>query len=136
MQGKHNMTSCAKDPNTPWEHKTRKPTEYEKKALFAAAAVIGVQACFDLHTYQFGGDTYHQQDGSPIGVDLSGDVVELEVVDWINMLMVVLEDNKIETDKDFIYVDDVREILPPINRGWEFNIKTKKVNYNLDLPQL
>ena len=112
----------------------REPTEYEKRALVAAAIALGVQACFDLHTYQFGGSTYHQQGGSPIGVDLSGDVAELEVVDWTIMLMEVLTDNKIVTDEDFIY--DVREILPPINRGWQYNTKNKKFQYDKDLHQV
>ena len=134
-KGKHNMTRTAQDPDTPWAHKTRDPTEYELKALFAAAVAIGVQACFDLHTYQFGGETYHQQGGSPIGVDLSGDVAELEVVDWTNMMMAILDDNKIETDEDFIYVDDGRQILPPINNGWEYNTNTKKFTYCKDLHQ-
>lgn len=124
------MTSCAEDTNSPWKHKTRDPTEYEKRALLAAATAIGVQACFDLHTYQFGGDTYHQQGGSPIGVDLSGDVAELEVVDWTIMLMKTLEENKVTTDEDFIYVDDVREIMPPINRGWCYDTKIKKFTYD------
>lgn len=107
-----------------------------KRAFLAEATAIVVQACFDLHTYQFGGATYHQQGGSPIGVDLSGDVAELEVVDWTIMLMEVLEDNKVETDTDFIYVDDVREILPLINRGWHFDVKTKKFNYDQNLQKM
>ena len=127
------MTSSASDPNTPWKRPMSEPTEYEKRALVAAATALGVQACFNLHTYQFGGSTYHQQGGSPIGVDLSGDVAELEVVDWTIMLMEVLTDNKIVTDEDFIY--DVREILPPINRGWQYNTKNKKFQYDKDLHQ-
>ena len=117
------MTSNAMDTNTPWRHKNRDPTQYEMKALLAAETAIGVQACFDLHTYQFGGAIYHQQGGSPIGVDLSGDVAELEVVDWTIMLMDVLKENNVITDEDFIFVDDVREIMPPINRGWYYDTK-------------
>ena len=130
------MTSNAKDTNTPWRHPNRDPTQYEMKDLLAAATAIGVQGCFNLHTYQFGGATYHQQGGSPIGVDLSGDVAELEVVDWTNMLMEVLKDNKVITDEDIIYVDDVREILPSINRGWYYETQSKKFLYEPNLHQL
>ena len=44
------MTSSASDPNTPWKRPMSEPTEYEKRALVAAATALGVQACFNLHT--------------------------------------------------------------------------------------
>lgn len=72
---------------------------------------------------------------SPIGVDLSRDVAELEMVDWTVMLMDIVENNQLVTDLDFIYVDDVRDILTPINNGWEYDTQDKRFKYDLLLHQ-
>ena len=52
----------------------RKPGCRQQKKMLALAISKGVLACISSHTYRIGDTVYHQQEGGPIGLELTGAV--------------------------------------------------------------
>ena len=112
-----------------WVFPGREPTAEEKKRLLAAALEIGVRAAFACHLYQFGGRTYHQRDGGPIGTRLAGAAAKIVMMEWADKVMEILEKEDIPVFLAACYVDDVRFVTGNIEIGKRWNTKTKRLEY-------
>ena len=54
----------------------------DKKKIIGKVLEIAVTKIFESNAYTFNGDIRIQENGSPIGLDLSGEIARLEMVDW------------------------------------------------------
>ena len=50
-----------------WVYPAREPTEKQKRMIVARCCEIGVRTVFENFTYKFGGETFKQMEGGPIG---------------------------------------------------------------------
>ena len=57
-------------------------TEIENRQIIAAVVKFVLKVLFKNFTYKFGGKTYHQKDGGPIGVQALGAASNLVMEDW------------------------------------------------------
>ena len=70
--------------------------------------------------YTFNGEQRIQKKGSPIGLDLSGEIGRLEMGDWDQKMAEKLEENGIYVECNGRYVDDVDIVIESIPPGWRW----------------
>ena len=70
------------DDEVRWIFPNREPTKIEEKNLLAAALEIGVRTSFTNHIYQFGGRTYRQSKGGPIGLRITMAAARIVMNEW------------------------------------------------------
>ena len=83
------------DDEVIWVFPNREPTELEKKRLLASCFEIAVRVAFTSHMYQFGGKTFLQKDGGPIGVRLAGAAARIVMGEWDARLNSLMEVNSL-----------------------------------------
>ena len=105
------------------------PTEVEKRKMIALALEVGVKVAFKSHLYQFGGKTYLQKDGGPIGVRLSGAVSRIVMGEWDSQLLSILDENNVKVWLSARYVDDITLLLAALKLGYKWNESTRKLEY-------
>ena len=109
--------------------------ENVKRKLMGAALEVAVKFFFKHFTYTFGGKTYLQIDGGPIGARLTMCVAKLVLQQWKEEYNVILREAQIEEKLSKIYVDDNRCITEYVKAGMRFNEKNKKFEFNEDLVE-
>ena len=78
---------------------------------------IAVRKVFSSNAYTFAGKTRIQSDGSPIGLDLSGEIGRLEMGDWDVELAEICKRNCVKVDLSNRYVNDVNIVMNAIPNG-------------------
>ena len=95
-------------------------TEKEKREGIAEVVALATKAMFNHHYYRFGGKTFHQVQGGPIGLRgtcaVARIVMQLFDAKWKRRL----QELGITTWLISRYVDDSRAILQPIRPGWRW----------------
>ena len=103
-----------------WEFPPVVLTDDEKREVIAEVVAIATKAMFNNHYYQFGGKTFHQAQGGPIGLRgtcaIARVVMQLFDAKWKRRL----HDLGLSTWLIARYVDDSRAILQPIRPGWRW----------------
>ena len=85
---------------------------------------------FKSNVYTYGGKTYLQSEGAPIGLDLSGEIGRLETADTSTKISNLYEENGIKLDYAGMYVDDLNNILGLIPFGYRW--VNGEIQYNAD----
>ena len=75
-----------------WEMPPRKPVQAEKQRMFAVAVCIGIKVVMENHIYKFDGELRKQQEGVPIGVELTGALVDLFMLYWDRKFLTKLQE--------------------------------------------
>ena len=101
----------------------------------ACCIEIAVQTIFKTHTYSFGGETYLQHDGGPIGLRVTGAVAKIVMAYWARMLSDTLADNNIDVWFKAGYVDDIRLGIDTLKLGSRWDLKTKKIIYSQETEE-
>ena len=104
-----------------WEFKKNIILEdWEKKQILAEVVKIATEAMFKKHYYSFGGRTYHQRGGGPIGLRgtcaVARVIMQLFDRKWGQML----RDMGVRLYDLVRYMDDIRAILAPFKSGWRW----------------
>ena len=60
----------------------RLPTPDEEKKVFGKILEIVIVTAMKHHVYQFSGNTLKQEDGGPIGLELSGSIARVFMLRW------------------------------------------------------
>ena len=111
------------DDDSQWIFPSVEPTEKEKRMMVATVVEVGVRTVFKTHLYQFGGHTYHQQAGGPIGLRVTGAVARIVMGEWDAKLVKTLADSGMTYEEAARYVDDVRMVLRAVKLGWRWDGK-------------
>ena len=90
----------------------------ERKVILGRVMDIAVRKVFNSNAYTFAGKTRIQSDGSPIGLDLSGEIGRLEMGDWDVELVELCDRNCVKVDLSDRYVDDVDIVMNAIPHGF------------------
>ena len=113
-------------------HPVREATEDEQLNLFATALEIAVKFMFSNHIYSFGGRNYLQSKGGPIGLRATMCISRLIMGEWGDKMRKIMEDSKIKTYLEALYVDDLRYVLSCLPVGWRWEKKEKKFIFQED----
>ena len=92
-----------------WLFREQEPNENEMMEIVARVAEIGTRIIFENFNYRFGGNTYQQASGGPIGARVTMAASRLVMVDFGSNYRSALELSKMELALLSGYVDDVRQ---------------------------
>ena len=92
----------------------------EEMKVVGRVLSIATDTIYKSNVYTFGGEYKIQKEGSPIGLDLSGEVGRLEMGDFDRLMEEKLEENGIKVDCNGRYVDDINTIIQAIPFGWRW----------------
>ena len=123
---------CNKSNIHKWKN-ARKPGKKQRKKMVALAVAEGVKACMSHHVYCVGDKTFLQQEGGPIGLELTGAVSRSFMQRWDKLYLEKVRKAKLTMMMYERYVDDSNQIaiVPP--PGSKYNEERKKVEID---PQL
>ena len=99
-----------KDLESRWVFPNKNPTEKQIRKIAARVCEIATRILFENFTYQFGGETYLQLEGGPIGARVTMCVARLVMQEWGEQYMNILIDAQLLIDFLRGYVDDGRQI--------------------------
>ena len=108
-----------------WVFKTREITEEQEKELIARVVEIAIRIVFENFCYEFGGRTFLQMFGGPIGARLTMACARIVMTEWGEKYLEILDKAGIRTTLLKIYVDDVRQVSTLIRRGMRYSNKSK-----------
>ena len=108
-----------------WYFPREKATEEQIRDIISRCAEIAVRTIFENFTYNFGGVTYLQSKGGPIGARITMACARLVMQDWGEKFSSILlkADLKITLFKS--YVDDVRLANTLLRQGMRYNMTSK-----------
>ena len=93
-------------------------TDAMKKELIATVVSIATKELFNNNFYSFGGLTYHQREGGPIGLRATCAVARLCMQLFDRKWRQKLEGASLTIWLMGRYMDDGRSWLPPLKHGW------------------
>ena len=104
-------------------------SEGERKRILGRVMAIAVNKVFSSNVYTFAGEIRLQAHGSPIGLDLSGEIARLEMGVWDSEVTELCEKNGVKIDMSDRYVDDIDAILGAIPHGYRWT--GERLEYDL-----
>ena len=90
----------------PWVPSVSVPCERQKRKMFTDALRIGLDVVMKNHVYEFDGRVMLQQEGGPIGLELTGNIAQVFMIWWDRTMMARLPDLGIVVRLCKRYVDD------------------------------
>ena len=91
----------------PWQRAVSFPDDRQRRVMFTEAIRIGLEIVMKNHVYEFDGRILHQQNGGPIGLELTGNIAQVFMLWWDRTLISRLSDLGIVARLCKRYVDDV-----------------------------
>ena len=98
--------------------------------MIALAVSESVKVTMSNHYYTFGGNIHRQKEGGSIGTCIIGEISRNTMGQWDTKFLSLLRSLGIKVDLYKRYVDDTLKVCPPINKGWIFCTKTKKMIFD------
>ena len=111
--------SAESSPEKHWKYQKLLFSEEEKEILFSKC--LEIKFLFENHLYQFGGKTFRQKQGAPIGLHASCSGARVVMGCYDQRLKSLLEEVEVKIENAFRYMNDLRHILPSIKLGWRWS---------------
>ena len=92
----------------------------DKRKILAAVVRIAVEVLFSTHLYTFGGKTFLQKKGGPIGLRATCAIARLAMSMWDKAWLTMVDRLKLEIEEYLRYMDDGRIFMHQIKRGWRW----------------
>ena len=117
----------------------RLPTPDEEKKVFGKVLELVIVAAMKRHVYQFSGNTRKQEDGGPIGLELSGSIARVFMLRWDRQFLHLAKENGLNLHLYARYVDDQNQgpqALPTGTRwdGEKLTIVPEDVEGEKEIP--
>ena len=87
------------------------PSKRQKRTILALVLSKVTKWCMNHHVYKFNGQMYHQQSGTPIGLQIAVAISRIVMIRWDSEMMRKMININIKTELLLRYVDDVNIIL-------------------------
>ena len=104
-----------------WCHPKREPTQRQKRQIEARVVEIATRLIFEKFTYKFGGVTYQQNSGGPIGARVTMCVARLVMQAWSRRYYNILKASGLRVLFRGGYVDDGGPTTTVLRKGMVFN---------------
>ena len=100
--------------------------DHQKRTILSWVLRLAVLNIFKNHMYQFGGVTYRQLKGAPIGLRLTSIIARIVMDQWVKMFLVKVSKAGARVHLLAKYVDDVNMIMGmlPLGTRWEDGMLT------------
>ena len=103
-----------------WNPAVRVPDQHQQRAMLSRALRSGLMVVMENHVYCFDGEIRHQQEGGPIGLELTGNIAQVFMIWWDKNLVVRLSDVGITMRLCRRYVDDVNLATEELQLGTRY----------------
>ena len=116
------MPGVSADPRKEinWSFPNFEMTELEERMVVATMVQIGVIVTMNTHLYSFDGRTFLQMAGGPIGLRATGAIARVVMNAWDAKWLEKMNQINVKVKKGCRYVDDIREFLNAIRKGWRW----------------
>jgi len=101
------------------------PNEKETRILIGIALEIAVKMVFNNFIYTFGGESFLQSFGGPIGARITMCVSRLVMQDWHEQFITRLRESKLFERLGGLYVDDGRNLYEVFEYGTRYVYETE-----------
>jgi hypothetical protein len=98
-------------------------------------AEIGVRVVWDNFTYSFGGNTYLQKSGGPIGARLTMATARIVMQNWGRKYRGILSTCGLEDWLSESYVYDARQSTQAVKKGNRFDVETGTMKFSREALQ-
>ena len=96
-------------------------TNVEKKIIIGRVIEAAIIMAMSTHLYTFGGETYMQAAGGPIGMRSTACLAAVVMKVWDESWKKLMRREGVIIDLMLRYVDDCRAFMPSLNEGWFWN---------------
>ena len=122
----HSSKETEDDLNARWVFPNPNPTEHQIRLILGRVCEIAVRTIFQNFSYRFGGETFQQSEGGPIGARVTMACARLVMQDWGESYRRILTEAELLVDFLRGYVDDGRQISTCLAPGMRFNREKMK----------
>ena len=126
VTGQEAKRKITKEEESKWILPEIEPLDWEIKLLIARAVQIGVKVAFSNYLYTFGGKTFRQAKGGPIGSRLTMAISRIIMGRWSHHVWRAFQDSNIPLYFLSGYVDDIRLVLRLLANGQYWDNKERK----------
>ena len=106
---------------------TRATTTEEKKKILSLCVEQGLLAALGSHLYNWHREVKEQQDGLPIGLDLTRAVARLVLLDWDQQFLRLVRSNNITCHMYYRYVDDTSNGMKALRPGTRWSEEEQRM---------
>ena len=107
--------------NLQWIFIARNPSQEEEKELVSLVLEIAVRVLWENYCYDFGGQTFLQKEGGPIGQRPTMAASRIVMQDFFENYERVLLSANLEINLLKVYVDDGRQITTILDKGMRYS---------------
>ena len=104
-----------------WYFHRKNPPEEVLRELIGMVAEVGIRILWSNYCYDFGGETYIQEEGGPIGQRPTMAASRLVVEDFFECYEEILKKAELRVTLMKVYVDDGRQATSLLRKGMRFS---------------
>ena len=101
-----------------WKFPPVELTELEKKMIMAEVMRLSIEIMYSTHIYSFGGRSYEQRKGGPIGLRSTCALSRVVTARWDCKWKERRQQSSINVEDDGRFVDDARVFMYSVRPGW------------------
>ena len=114
-----------------WFFPRKNPGEEVLKEMIAMVAQIGIRILWGTYCYNFGGKTFLQGEGGPIGQRPTMAASRLVMEEFFSQYRRVLEKAEVKIMMMKVYVDDGRQLTTLLRKGMRYDAEIKEYRWNM-----
>ena len=111
---------AGEDDEKQWKFPNVELTSQERKMVISEVLRLSIEIMFSTHIYSFGGRSYKQKEGGPIGLRSTCALSRVVMARWDEKWKSRMQESNIKVEDDGRYVDDARVFMFPIRAGWRW----------------
>ena len=113
-----------------WHFIRKNPSEEEIKEMIGTVTEIAIMILWQTYCYDFGGKTYMQREGGPIGQRPTMAASRLVMQDFFEKYHNILVSSGLRTFLMKVHVDDGRQVTSKLPKGMRYNEEEEKFTWN------
>ena len=104
-----------------WRKRREVPEEGTMRVMIREAFMIALEILLKKHCYRFNGHIKKQENGGPIGLDITGVVAKIFMCWWDEKLLQGIKKAKLDVFLYKRYVDDINACVEVVKPGMRWN---------------
>jgi hypothetical protein len=108
------------DDEKQWKFPGVELTAIEKKMIMSEVLRLSIELMFSTHIYSFGGKSYKQREGGPIGLRSTCALSRVVMARWDCKWKARMTESNLRVEDDGRYVDDARVFMYAVRPGWRW----------------
>ena len=115
-----------------WFYPRKNPSEEILREMIGLVAQVGIRILWEHYCYDFGGRTYLQAEGGPIGQRPTMAASRLVMEDFFQEYKMILEKSTVKVMMMKVYVDDGRQVTTMLRKGMRYQPDLKEFRWDME----